>query len=144
MPGTPKSQAYVSAPLSPSGSVAVVVNWTASGAEPEVGWATMLASGAAVVAAPLPRTSNQLTLNRFCVLPRLRNTRNSSCVPLGGLVRSRLTSLKTCQSPVGVMLAVVPTSVPVGESRRTSIVPPAPAEATRKRIPVTSLRLTGL
>ena len=55
-----------------------------------------------------------------------------------------MTSLNVCQPPVGVMVSVVPTSVPVGEPVRTSIVPPAPAEATRKRIAVTSLRLTGL
>ena len=61
------------------------------------------------------------------MLPLLRNTRNSSCVPAGGFVSGSETVLYVCQSPVGVIVAVVPTSVPVGESRRTSIVPPAPA-----------------
>jgi hypothetical protein len=73
----------------------------------------------------------------------LLNTRNIACVPLGGVGRARSTLTQFCQPPV-FGTATVPTRSPVGESRRTSMLPPAPPDATRKRRPVSSSRLIGV
>ncbi len=70
------------------------------------------------------------------------NTRYIACVPPGGLVSGRDTFVQFCQPPL-LATATLPTSRPVGESRRTSMLPPAPPEATRKLIARMSLRLTG-
>src|SRR3954463_4667493 len=56
-----------------------------------------------------------------------RNTRNNGPEPLDTDV---MTFWKTSQSPVGGT-GTVPSSVPVAEPDRTSIVPPAPADDTR-------------
>ena len=55
VPATPKSHRYVScSPAPASGSVAVPVNCTCSGASPVIGSALAVTSGAALFAAPLP------------------------------------------------------------------------------------------
>ena len=62
------------------------------------------------------------------------------CVPVGGLARGTSTLTHVCQPPVGATAASA-TSAPVGLSSRTCSVPPAAAEATRKRILLVSLKL---
>ena len=117
------------------------VNWTVSGASPDVGSALAVTSGAALFAAPLPSAVKWLRLKRPPLSDGWVNTRNSSCVPSGGVGRSIVTLAQFCQPPVGAT-ATEPASAPVGESSRASIVPPAPPDATRKRMPVSSSRLT--
>ena len=121
------------------------VNWTSSGASPPAGSALAVTSGAALFAAPLPSAVKWLTFRRPSVPAAvgLLNTRNISCVPEGGVGSARSTLTQFCQPPV-FGTATVPTRSPVGESRRTSMLPPAPPEATRKRSPVSSSRFTGL
>ena len=121
------------------------VNWTASGASPVIGSALAVTSGEALFAAPLPSAVKWLRFKSPSPppAPAFTNTRNSSCVPSGGVGRSIVTSAQFCQPPVGAT-ATEPASGPVGESRRASIVPPAPPEATRKRMPVSSSRFTGV
>ena len=131
-------------PASASGSTTVLSKLTASGAVPVLGVAVAETSGAAVIAAPLPRKSIQL---RFISPPwsvGWRNTKNSWCVPSGGLGRASSTFLKSCQPVVGVIIAVSATSGPSAASSRTWIVPPAPPEATRKRRPLMPSRFIGV
>ena len=74
---SPKSHSYVSAP--PSGSVAVPVNWTCSGAPPSVGLAAALAVGSRVRArCPCPLKRIWSTSS-----PPVGNARNSLCAPGG-------------------------------------------------------------
>ena len=89
---------------------------TGSGAAPVSGAADAVTSGAAVCAAPLPMKSIQLRFSSEAVWPGLRVMTNSSCVPAGTPVSGSETSLNVCQLPVGVIIAVLPSSGPVGES----------------------------
>ena len=78
------------------------VNWTASGASPVIGSALAVTSGAALFAAPLPSAVKWLRLKSPSPPPALgfTNTRNSSCVPSGGVGRSIVTLAQFCQPPV--------------------------------------------
>src|SRR6476469_1383891 len=85
----------------------------------------------------------QLTLSSapLLVLPDgLRTTKYSGPLVAGGLLRVSVWVVHVCQPPVPATVRL-PTSVPVGDPARTWIVPPAVAEATRKVMPVTLVRL---
>src|SRR5918999_3620335 len=110
---------------------------------PVSGVAVAETSGASLTAAPAPTASNQLRFIRPPWSVGCLNTRNSSCVPVGGVIGT-LTVVQFCQPPVLVIVGLVATSGPVGEPVRTSIVPPAPPDATRKRSARIFSRLTGL
>ena len=58
--------------------------------------------------------------------------------------RSTVTSFHVCQPPVGAITGVVRNAGLVGSSKWSSIVPPAPADATRKVTVSRSSRLYGL
>ena len=104
-----------------------------------------MTSGGAVTAAPLPANRNQLRFIRLPVAVGWRKTTNRRWVPSGTVSgRSIVTSVHVCQPPVGAMFGVSATTGPFGSSNLSWIVPPAPAEATRKVTLSRSSRLYGL
>ena len=105
----------------------MAANSTACGTTPTSGVPVASTRGAALTDTPRPWNSIQFTLNR--PVPEPWNTMKSSCVPPGSVTGVSTVS-HSCQPPVGAT-AVVATSGPSGASRRSSIVPPAPPDATR-------------
>jgi hypothetical protein len=94
---------------------------------------------------PGPSNITQLTLSSplLLVLPEgFLATKYNGPLVVGGLLRFSVTMLHVCHPPVPDTVAL-PTSTPVGGPARTWSVPPAEAEATRKVMPVTLVRLTG-
>jgi hypothetical protein len=81
----------------------------------------------ASVTAPPPANCHQLTLNSEPPPPVKRRYR--SCVPVAPLT-GQVTVVQVCQPPVPGT-AQVPTTVPLTLPRRSSMVPPDAADATR-------------
>ena len=122
--------------FSASVASAVSVFWPGSSASISVG-EVIATCGRVSGEMPLPTKSTKLS--RKLALPV--NTRYSAI----GSVESGASTVTSCQRCVLPVLGTcaVPSSSPVGESRRSSIAPPSCVEATRKETLSMPVKFTG-